>query len=169
MSAQSPYGISSWAFWPVGDRYQLSPKWKERYTDFDNTVSPRDEVNRLDLVGAYWATDVWFILQLRDMSDPKAPKVPDEVPLLTALVWKQDQWLSERSLPFELVMETPEPTDEDPSPEPVWTGDVKITVEPALRDWLGDGTPARFSVDAEFPSQAPERVRAAYGTLVLRR
>lgn len=159
MSVQSPYGTSSWAFWPVGDRYSLTPKYEERYVDFDSTVRPQDEKNRLELVGDYGASEVFFTMELRDMTDPKNPIVPSEQPTIFATVEKLEGWVDSRSLTPEFLLD-----DED-----VWTGDLKFTLDDATRAWIGSGTPAKITVDAEFPTDAPERIRVGHGTLVLRR
>lgn len=170
MSTQSsPLGISSWAFWPVGDRYQLTPKWGESHADTDSTVRPRDEKNRLDLVGDYRASSVSFTLQLRDLTDPKNPIVPTEVPALDAFLEQREGWVATLPLTPVLVMETAAPTLEVPNPLPVWNGDVLITIDSAARAWIGYAKPVSITIDAEFPSDAPERIRVGYGSLVLRR
>jgi len=162
MSAQSPYGISSWAFWPVGDRYSLTPKWEESHTDYDSTVRPQDEPNRLELVGDHGvaATDIYFTLMLRDMTDPKDPIVPTEEPTIIAWMEKAEGWVSEFTMPYELVQEG------DPL---AWNGDVKFDFTQPMKDWVGYEQPVRLTIDAEFPSDAPERIRVGYGSLVLRR
>lgn len=161
MSVQSPYGISSWAFWPVGDRYSLTPKFEEKYADTDSTVRPQDEKNRLDLVGDFGASAVSFTMELRDMTDPKNPIVPSEIPTITAIAEKIQGWIDSRTLTPEFLMD-----EEDP---PAWTGDVKFTLDDATRAWMGHSEPVKLTIDAEFPTDAPERIRVGYGTIVLRR
>lgn len=169
MSAQSPYGTSSWAFWPVGDRYSLTPKFAEKYADTDSTVRPQDEKNRLNLVGDWGASEVSFTMQLRDMKDPKNPAVPSEEPEIFARVEKVGGWIDQRSLAYTLVQETPEPTDEFPNPVPEWNGDIEFVLGDEVRAWIGHSSSAYIVVDAEFPTDAPQRIRVGYGSLVLRR
>lgn len=169
MSVQSPYGTSSWAFWPVGDRYSLTPKFEEKYADTDSTVRPQDEKNRLDLVGDWRASSVSFTMELRDMTDPKNPVVPSEQPAIFAEMEKIEGWIDTRALTPEFLMATAEPTDEEPNPQPEWTGDIKFTLDDATRAWIGHSNPVKIVVDAEFPTDAPERIRVGYGHIVLRR
>jgi hypothetical protein len=170
MSAQSsPLGSSSWAFWPVGDRYQLSPKWEESHADTDSTVRPQDEKNRLELVGDYRASVVYFILQLRDMNDPKNPVVPSEEPSVEVFLEREEGWIDSRMLTPVLVQETAEPDDLEPNPQPTWNGDVRIDIGEATRAWLGYERPVSITIDAAFPTDDPERIRVGYGSLVLRR
>jgi hypothetical protein len=168
MSVQSPYGTSSWAFWPVGDRYSLTPKFGEKYADTDSTVRPQDEKNRLSLVGDYGASEVFFVMELRDMTDPKNPVVPSEEPAVFAKLEKLEGWIDSRTLTPEFIMETPEATEEDPEPVPTWNGDLKFTLSEGDRAWLGHSVPSKIVVDVEFPSDAPQRIRVGYGTIVLR-
>ena len=160
MSVQSPYGISSWAFWPVGDRYSLTPKFGEKYADTDSTVRPQDEKNRLELVGDWGASAVSFTMELRDMTDPNNPVVPSEQPTITAEIVKLNGWMDSRVLTPEFIMD-----EEDP---PAWSGDLKFVLSQPVRDWMSHSTPHGITVDAEFPTDAPERIRVGYGTIVLR-
>ena len=168
MSVQGSYGTHSWAFWPVGDRYQLTPKFGEKYVDTDSTVRPQDEDNRLDLVGDFGASEVSWTMELRDMTDPDLPVVPNEEPEITAIMAKVEGWIDAKILTAELIMETAEVTIEEPDPQPVWNGDVKFTLDRTLLDWVGHSRPAKLTIDAEFPTDAPERIRIGYGSLVLR-
>lgn len=159
MSVQSPYGTSSWAFWPVGDRYSLTPKFEEKYADTDSTVRPQDEKNRLNLVGDWRASTVTFTMELRDMTDPKNPVVPSEQPAIFAELEKLEGWIDTLALTPEFLLDA----------EMVWTGDLKFTLDSDTRAWIGHSTPVKITVDAEFPTDAPERIRVGYGTIVLRR
>lgn len=169
MSVQGSMGTSSWAFWPVGDRYQLTPKFGEKYVDTDSTVRPQDEDNRLSLVGDWGASVVTFTQELRDMTDPKNPVVPTEEPAVFATMEKTQGFIDLRSVPFELIMETAEATEEEPDPQPVWNGDIKFTLDSEMKDWVGHSIPVSVTIDVEFPTDAPERIRVGYGSLVLRR
>ena len=169
MSVQGSMGTLSWAFWPVGDRYQLTPKFGEKYVDTDSTVRPKDEINRLDLVGGYSSSEVSWIMELRDMTDPKDPIIPSEEPALFCTLEKTEGWIELRSLAAELLMETAEVSAENPNPVPTWTGDVKYILDPAMMKWVGYDRPVKLTIDAEFPTDAPERLRVGYGQIVLRR
>jgi hypothetical protein len=170
MSAQSsPLGTSSWALWPVGDRYQLSPKWEESHADTDSTVRPQDEKNRLDLVGDYRASEVYFTLQLRDMDDPKNPVVPTEEPVVEVFLERTEGWIDSLEPVPVMIQETAEPTDLEPDPQPAWNGDVRIDIDATTRAWLGYERTVSITIDASFPSDAPQRIRVGYGSLVLRR
>lgn len=169
MATLSPYGTSSWAFWPVGDRYQLTPKFSEKYADTDSTVRPQDEKNRLSLVGDWGASAVSFTMQLRDMKDPKNPVVPSEEPTIFAKAEKVSGWIDQRTLTYTLVQETPEATDEFPDPQPEWNGDIEFVLSDEVRAWIGHSNPVYVVIDAEFPTDAPQRIRVGYGSLVLRK
>lgn len=158
MSVQSPYGTSSWAFWPVGDRYSLTPKFEEKYADTDSTVRPQDEKNRLDLVGDWTASSVFFTMELRDMTDPKNPVVPAEQPAIYATLEKLEGWIDSKALTPEFILDELS----------AWTGDIKFTLDDPTRAWIGHSKPVKITIDAEFPTDAPERIRVGYGTLVLR-
>lgn len=159
MSVQSPYGTSSWAFWPIGDRYSLTPKFEEKYADTDSTVRPQDEDNRLSLVGDFGTTEVSFTMELRDVSDPKNPAIPDEQPTITAVLEKLEGWVDSRDLTPEFLL------DEFSA----WTGDVKLTLDRDTMDWVGRDKPVKIYVDAAFATAAPDRIRIGYGYIVLRR
>ena len=158
MSVQGSHGTSSWAFWPVGDRYSLTPKFNERHTDTDSTVRPQDEKNRLDLVGDYTASAVTFTVELRDMADPKNPVVPSEQPTVYATAEKVEGWIDSAIVPHDMLLDD----------FGVWTGDILFTVT-TLKGWLGHSVPVKLTIDVEFPTDAPERIRVGYGSLVLRR
>jgi len=161
-------GPSVVAYWPVGDVYQLTPKWRESHTDTDHTVRPQDEINRLELVGDYGASEVWFTIILMDLSDPENPVVPSEIPAIFATLTRAEGWLDFKALTPTFVMELPEPIEGEPEPTvEVWTGEVDFNVTPH-KAWIGPNRIVNLTIDAEFPSEAPERVRPGYGTLVLR-
>jgi hypothetical protein len=155
------------AYWPVGDVYQLTPKWRESHTDVDNTVRPQDEINRLEIVGDYGASEIWFTITMMDMTDPAHPVPPLETPAIFAHLSRSEGWLDYREIEPYFVMAAPPPTEEDPYPLVSWGGDISFYVT-ELKEWIGVHRIVNITIDAEFPSEAPERVRAGYGTLVLR-
>lgn len=168
-SVQYTFASSYGGFWPVGDVYSMEPKWRELHTDTDRTVDQSEEANRLELVGDLGASDIFFVIQLRDLSDPDNPQAPSEEPEIQDVVrLGRDGWNRTFIFDKEFVYETPEPVDEFDEPEPVWTGDIKLRVTPEMQASMGEGQIADFTIDAVFPSDIPERRRVAYGTLVLR-
>jgi hypothetical protein len=154
-------GPSIVAYWPVGDVYQLTPKWRESHTDVDNTVRPQDEINRLEIVGDYGASEIWFSITMMDMTDPDNPVPPTEVPSIFANLTKPEGWMDYQSIEPVFVMVPDEVMGE------VWGGEVKFNVA-GVKEWIGIHSVVNLTIDAEFPSDAPERIRAGYGTLVLR-
>ena len=155
------------AYWPVGDVYQLTPKWRESHTDTDHTVRPQDEVNRLEVVGDYGAREIWFTITMMDMTDPAHPVVPSEIPVITAHLSRSEGWLDYKEIEPYFIMVVPVPTEEDPFPVEVWGGDISFYVED-IKEWIGIHRIVNITINAEFPSDSPARLRAGYGTLVLR-
>jgi len=160
-------GPSVVAYWPVGDVYQLTPKWREHHTDVDNTVRPLDEANRLEIVGDYGASENWFSITMLDMTDPDNPVPPAEIPGITAYLTRSEGWLESQEIEAVFVM-VPVYIEGDPVPVgEEWGGEVAFDVT-ALKEWIGIHRIVDITIDAEFPSTAPERMRPGYGTLVLR-
>jgi hypothetical protein len=155
------------AYWPVGDVYQLTPKWREHHTDTDNTTRPQDEINRLEIVGDYGASVISFTITMLDLSDPDNPVPPSEFPNIFARLTSTEGWLESQAIDGTFIMV---PVFVEGDPEPVgeaWGGDIMFDVS-IYREWIGIHRIVDVTIDAEFPSDAPERLRAGYGTLVLR-
>ena len=144
------------SYWPVGHVYSMTPKWRESHTDTDNTARPQDEVNRLEIVCDYGESENSFSITMVDLTDPKNPVPPLEIPNIYARLSRSEGWIESQPLTPTFI-----------TSGGVWTGEIKFDVT-GFKQWIGTYRIVDITIDAEFPSDAPERVRAGYGTLVLR-
>ena len=156
------------SYWPVGDVYSLTPKWREHHTDVDNTVRPQDEANRLEIVGDYGASEIWFSITMMDYTDPDNPVPPTEIPNIYAYLTRAEGWMELQQIEPVFVMVPLMSDDEVPVIiGEVWGGEISFNLSP-VKGWIGIHSIVNLTIDAEFPSRTPERIRAGYGTVVLR-
>lgn len=146
-----------WSFWPVGDFYQLEPKWEEWFSVSGNVYHTDDEPNRFELLAAYDGPEPFIVLQVTDLDSDL--DVPSGTPAYATRAWKTAGFNEERELVVALVTD-----DLD-----VWNGKFHITFSDSLRKWAGPNRVLNWAFDF-WTEEAPyNRVRLAYGKIVFRR
>lgn len=152
-------GVSSWAYWPVSDRYSLIPKWEEWYSISGVAYEREEEDHRYSLVGRIDAPDVFFVVSVKDNTDPDNPVVPVGTPVFRSSITLREGFTDSRTLLVDTVVD-------DVTSE--WTGDVKIAVPLVVRQWMGAGRVADFVVDMWMVASPNSITRIAFGDMVMR-
>lgn len=152
-----------WSFWPVGDFYQLTPKWDEWYSVRGEVFHSDDEPNRYEMVGRYDGPDPYIVLAIAE-DDPTTLTVIEEgvpvgTPAWSARCWRSFGFAEERALPADIVIDT----------EDDWVGKFVITFPLEIRQWVGPGAVLNFAFDFWVEEEPQNRVRLAYGKIVFRK
>ncbi len=151
--------MTPWGFFPVSDVYSVIPKWEESHAVTGDVIYDEDAPNAYALVADHDAANVDFVIEMRDNTDPDNPVPPADTAEVSSALWMTEGWHEERPLPTELVLD-----DAD-----VWTGDIKVSIPLAIRQWIGIYQCAKFVVDVVLPDEPDRPYRMAYGTVSVRR
>ena len=157
-----------WAYWPVSDVYQITPKWEEWHSVTGKVIHPNDETNRYALVANWEGTEPYIILTLtQDDPDTRVVEadVPTGVPSFRSSIAPSYGWSTSLPLLVEQVVED----DLDDEGDEVWTGKIKVNFTEAVRALLGYDRTGEFCIDMWFEETPDTRLRIAFGTLVFRR
>jgi hypothetical protein len=150
--------MTPWGFFPVSDVYSVEPKWEESHAVSADVVYDDDAPNYYAIIADLEATETYFVLSMLDVTDPDNPVPPAPSATVQSKVWMTEGWQEERLLQATLVIEST-----------VWTGDIRVVIPLAIREWIGLHQCAKFNVDV-FLSTEPDRpYRMAYGTVGVRR
>lgn len=152
-------GGLGWTFYPYGDTYSLDPKWGEWHSTTGTVVQPEEEDNRFDVIGRVVSPEMYFVLNIQDYQDPTDPEAFITEPVFKTRIWK-DFGFSENK-EFEVFWVSNDETG-------LWTGDIKIVVPQAVRNWLGPDQLANYTIDWWPQEDSNDITRCAYGELVLR-
>jgi hypothetical protein len=151
--------MTPWGFFPVSDVYSVVPKWEESHAVTSDVIYDDDAPNYYALVCDLEAPESHFVIAMRDNTDPDNPVPPADTAEVTSTIWQLEGWQEEKTLPSTLVLDT----------GGVWTGDIKVTIPLATRQWIGLHQCAKFIVDVILPTEPERPYRMAYGTVSVRR
>jgi hypothetical protein len=135
------------------------PKWEESHVVTSDVVYDDDAPNYYAIVADLEASETSFVISMMDVTDPDNPVPPADTAVIQSTIWQMEGWQETRSLDATLVLDHLND----------WTGDIKVVIPPAIRQWIGLHQCGKFNVDVLLPTEPGRPYRMAYGTVAVRR